>query len=202
MSNLTEQQRLAVQLRDSSVVLASGAGCGKTHVLTARYLSHLTRDNAAIGQVVAITFTERAAREMRDRIRSKIEELPDGSKYLRDLETAQIATIHAFCGNLLRQFAVPAGLDPGFEVLNEILSTNLRTEAITTCLHGLLEADPKVAEASALRELIILFGYPAVAEAVDGLLLEVDRPVWEAWLALIREDRGRVGRTGAGQAPP
>ena len=183
MSSLTDQQQAAVELRGSSVVLASGAGCGKTHVLTARYLSHLTRDRAAVGQVVAITFTDRAARDMRKRIREAIEKLPDSQRHLRDLETAQIATIHGFCGNLLRQFAVPAGLDPGFEVLDEILSTNLRTEAIAGCLHGLLEADAKLTEASALRELVILFGYPAVVEAVDSLLLEVNRPAWQAWLA-------------------
>ena len=57
--SLTSQQQRAVEHRGSSVVLASGAGCGKTHVLTARYLSHLTADAAAVPQVVAITFTER-----------------------------------------------------------------------------------------------------------------------------------------------
>ncbi len=186
MSKLTEQQRTAVELRGASVVLASGAGCGKTHVLTARYLSHLTTDAAAVGQVVAITFTERAAREMRDRIRTAVEKLPDSARHLRDLETAPIATIHAFCGNLLRQFAVPAGLDPAFEILDEVLAANLRTEAVTACLHGLLERSDEAA--IALRELVVLFGYPAVVEAVDSLLLEVDRPAWQAWLAQSPEE--------------
>src|SRR3954470_14140462 len=94
------QQGAAVPHRGSSVVLASGAGCGKTHVLTARYLSHLTADGAAVGEVVAITFTDRAAREMRDRIRSAVAKLPDPARHLRDLETAPIATIHGFCGTL------------------------------------------------------------------------------------------------------
>src|SRR5215213_3395678 len=137
-AELTEQQRRAVEHRGSSVVLASGAGCGKTHVLTARYLSHLITDVAEVGQVVAITFTDRAAREMRDRIRTAVAKLPDPQRHLRALETAPIATIHSFCGNLLRQFAVPAGLDPGFEVLDDVLSANIRTEALTGCLQGLL----------------------------------------------------------------
>src|SRR5262249_45807289 len=127
-----------VEHRGSSVVLASGAGCGKTHVLTARYLSHLTADAAAVPQVVAITFTDRAAREMRDRIRAAVEKLPDAAAHRRDHETAPIATIHSFCGNLLRQYAVPAGLDPGFEVLDDVLAANIRTESLTAALHGLL----------------------------------------------------------------
>ena len=61
-SFLTDQQREAVETRAASVVLSSGAGCGKTHVLTARYLSHLRDDQAEVNQLVAITFTDRAAR--------------------------------------------------------------------------------------------------------------------------------------------
>src|SRR3984957_10830421 len=71
-SDLTDQQRLAVTTRDVSVVLSSGAGCGKTHVLTERYLSHLRDDAAEVGQIVAITFTDRAARQMRGRIRNAV----------------------------------------------------------------------------------------------------------------------------------
>ena len=63
-ASLTAQQEQAVTAREVSVVLSSGAGCGKTHVLTQRYLSHL-REGVEVGQLVAITFTERAARQMR-----------------------------------------------------------------------------------------------------------------------------------------
>jgi ATP-dependent helicase/nuclease subunit A len=188
-SDLTDQQRTAVERRGTSIVLASGAGCGKTHVLTRRYLDHLTRDHATVGQVVAITFTDRAAREMRERIRTEIEKLDGAVQHLRDLESAPIATFHSFCGNLLRQFAIPAGLDPAFEVLDDVLSTNIRTDAINACLRGLLSTDePYSPETIALRELIVLFGYPAVVEATDSLLLEVDRPGWQAWLARSPDD--------------
>src|SRR3954467_8273949 len=70
--SLTEQQHTAVFRREVSVVLSSGAGCGKTHVLTERYLSHLRDDRAEVAQVVAITFTDRAARQMRNRIRQAV----------------------------------------------------------------------------------------------------------------------------------
>ena len=71
---LTPQQHRAVHTRQTSVVLSSGAGCGKTHVLTERYLAHLRDDAAEVGQVVAITFTDRAARQMRGRIRKAVED--------------------------------------------------------------------------------------------------------------------------------
>src|SRR6516162_5609322 len=138
--SLTPEQREAVYRRGTSVVLSSGAGCGKTHVLTQRYLSHLREDGAEVGQIVAITFTDRAARQMRDRIRQEVsrllrlaaddDEAETWSRHLRGLETAPISTIHAFCGTLLRQYAVEAGLDARFDVLEEVLAFNLEAEAI------------------------------------------------------------------------
>src|SRR5438105_9572589 len=96
---LTEEQHLAVFTREVSVVLSSGAGCGKTHVLTERYLAHL-REGAEVGSVVAITFTDRAARQMRGRIRSAVvahlrsaasdAEADAWARHLRALEAAPI----------------------------------------------------------------------------------------------------------------
>ena len=111
---LTSQQQVAVATRDVSVALSAGAGCGKTHVLVERYLSHLAPDGddsaegaAGLGGLIAITFTDRAAREMRDRVRRTCRERLQAARseaeatawlsLLRDLETARISTIHAFC---------------------------------------------------------------------------------------------------------
>ncbi|HJT77651.1 MAG TPA: UvrD-helicase domain-containing protein, partial [Gemmataceae bacterium] len=192
---LTGQQRLAVVSRDVSVVLSSGAGCGKTHVLTQRYLSHLRDDGAEVGQVVAITFTDRAARQMRDRIRRAVldnvraaatdAEAERWAGHLRALETAQISTIHAFCAMLLRQHAVEAGLDPRFDVLEDVLSVNLETEALTACLQRLLTTPAGAGED--LRELVLLYGWPAVVEAVQHLLRAWDERPWQEWLDLSAE---------------
>jgi ATP-dependent helicase/nuclease subunit A len=188
---LTEQQRRAVSCRDVSVVLSSGAGCGKTYVLTQRYLSHLRDDGAEVSQVVAITFTERAARQMRERIRRAVldhlrtaatdEEAERWAAHLRGLETAQIITIHAFCATLLRQHAVEAGLDPRFDVLEDVLSVNLEAEALTSCLQRLLPAETTVGED--LRQLVLLYGWNPVVEAVQHLMRAWDAPGWEAWSA-------------------
>jgi ATP-dependent helicase/nuclease subunit A len=187
---LTAQQREAVFRRGVSVVLSSGAGCGKTHVLTRRYLSHLEQDGAEVGQVVAITFTERAARAMRDRIRTAVlahldeahdpEQVSRWEAHLRGLETAQISTIHAFCGNLLRQHAVEAGLDPRFDILQDYLAANLQRQALTDCLQGLLTADTPTGHD--LRELVLLYGWKPVVEVVQRLATEEDGPPRQRWL--------------------
>jgi ATP-dependent helicase/nuclease subunit A len=190
-SHLTPQQRRAVDHRGSSVVLASGAGCGKTHVLTACYLAHLA-DGAAVGEIVAITFTERAAREMRSRIRAavtaELAKHTPGSpphvcwrKHLRDLETAPIATIHGFAAGIIRGHAAAAGIDPAFEVLDDALSATLRTESLRAALHKLLTEDSPVG--GDLRELVVLFGWAATREAIDAFLLDPDPPAWDRWLA-------------------
>ena len=187
--SLTEQQLRAVSTRQSSVVLSSGAGCGKTHVLTARYLSHLRDDGAEVGQVVAITFTDRAAREMRGRIRAQVQQqlrtaagpaAMAWARHLRNLETAPISTIHAFCAALLRQNAVEASLDQRFDVLEEVLAVNLEGEALNSCLQRLLTFQGEPGED--LRQLVLLYGWRPVVEAVRHLLRSRDEAGWRLWL--------------------
>jgi ATP-dependent helicase/nuclease subunit A len=180
----TPQQLAAISARGTSVVLSSGAGCGKTFVLTNRYLSHLKRDGVSVAQIVAITFTDRAAREMRGRIRKEIAELARNdlawAEHLRDLETAPIQTIHSFCGDLLRQYAIDAGLDPRFEVLEEILAETFRAEALRETLQELLTADTPAGRD--LCELVVLYGWTATVDAIASLLKERDTAQWEKWL--------------------
>jgi ATP-dependent helicase/nuclease subunit A len=183
----TPQQFAAISARGTSVVLSSGAGCGKTFVLTNRYLSHLKDDGVRVGEIVAITFTDRAAREMRDRIRTAVATQmrthpEDGvwAEHLRDLESAPIQTIHSFCGDLLRQFAVIAGLDPRFEVLEEVLAETFRAEALRDTLQALLTTETPAGRD--LVELVVLYGWPATVDAVQSLVKERDTAAWERWL--------------------
>src|ERR1700722_5013346 len=206
---LTKQQRRAVVTRHTSVILSSGAGCGKTTVLTERYLSHLRDYGAEVGQVVAITFTDRAARQMRKRIREQVEkQLGDAkfddaatdtwTRHLRNMETAPISTIHAFCGALLRQHAIAAGLDPRFDVLEEVLSVNLESEALQSCLQRLLTAQTEAGED--LRQLVLLYGWRIVAEAVEQLLPAWDGSRWEYWTATpVEEVVAGWRRAGTGE---
>ncbi len=145
----TPQQQAAIDAKSVSVVLSAGAGCGKTSVLTRRFLSHLDpgSDTVELSSLVAITFTERAAREMRERIRDQcLERLRKATqadaehwlRIVRELDSARISTIHSFCSSLLRSHAVEAGIDPKFGLLDETLGPSYLQQAVKAGLHELL----------------------------------------------------------------
>jgi ATP-dependent helicase/nuclease subunit A len=159
-------------------------------VLTERYLAHLRDGQVEVGQIVAITFTDRAARQMRQRIRAALThelraaetdvDADRWSRHLRALELAPISTIHAFCANLLRQHAVEAGVDPQFEVLENVLSANLEEEALTECLQRLLTSDSSAA--IDLCKLIVVYGWRPVVTGVQELMRAEAMTAWEQWL--------------------
>ncbi len=146
----TPQQEKAITTQGVSLALSAGAGCGKTFVLTKRFLSCLQqseKENPLSG-IVAITFTDRAAREMRDRIRqachSELQNCPHESApywltIIRQLDSARISTIHSFCSSLLRANAVDAKIDPRFTLMEEALTSTLLRKTVTTGVHQLLE---------------------------------------------------------------
>jgi ATP-dependent exoDNAse (exonuclease V) beta subunit len=111
----------------STLVVEAAAGTGKTTELVARILSLLTSGTTTLGRIVAVTFTEKAAGEMKLRLRAEIERAREAAAArpeerarldlsLAELETARIGTIHGFCADLLRERPVEAGIDPLFEV--------------------------------------------------------------------------------------
>src|SRR5262245_38603718 len=98
-------------LEQNTVVWAS-AGTGKTRKLVDVYIS-LLESGADPLRIVAVTFTEKAAAEMRDRIRAALSVRHDRwAKTIAMLPAAPIATIHGFCGILLREHGIPLGIDP------------------------------------------------------------------------------------------
>jgi ATP-dependent helicase/nuclease subunit A len=95
MSSITPEQQAAAYA-PCSVVITAGAGTGKTHMLAERYLYYLRERNLSPLEIVAVTFTEKAAIELRSRIRTLVsQELPQRLDLLAELEAAQISTIHA-----------------------------------------------------------------------------------------------------------
>ena len=116
---------------DTCFFLEAGAGTGKTRILVDRVVEIIRRGAARIEQVVVITFTEKAAGELRARVRDRLHDRlqtavdPERAYYRaasRDLVSAHIETIHAFASSLLREFPLEARINPGFQQLDEVAS--------------------------------------------------------------------------------
>lgn len=123
----TPEQSDAIHRHDKNLIVVAGAGSGKTRVLVERYLQLLERNpDWRLKSLVAITFTREAAYEMRHRVRLNLERRaarqPHGpwTRHLSEIDSARIDTIHGLCATILRANAALAGIDPKFEVLDEL----------------------------------------------------------------------------------
>ncbi|NJL52321.1 MAG: UvrD-helicase domain-containing protein [Hydrococcus sp. SU_1_0] len=120
MPNLTPEQQAAAYA-PCSVVITAGAGTGKTHMLAERYLYYLRERNLSPLEIVAVTFTEKAATELRSRIRSLVsQELPQRLDLLAELEAAQISTIHALSARVCQEHFQVINIPADFQVLDDL----------------------------------------------------------------------------------
>jgi ATP-dependent helicase/nuclease subunit A len=126
------EQRAAIEA-SGHVFVSAGAGTGKTLVLVERFANAVCEEGLDVGSVLVITYTERAAGELRARIRREL--LERGREDLaRELDGAWISTIHGFCHRLLKTYPFAAGLDPRFRVLDDSQARVLRGEAFDEAL--------------------------------------------------------------------
>lgn len=191
----SDEQRPAVTGRGSDIAVTAGAGAGKTRTLVARYLS-LLADGVPLRAIVAITFTRKAAREMRTRVRQEIrrflqtadlsdEELRRWSGTYEELDAARIGTIHSLCAEILRHHPAAVGIDPRFEMLDEGQMALLRAQVVESVLGW-------AAENAEVTPLFDLFGDAGLQRVLASMLakrLDVAdawAPIagnpWAAWL--------------------
>jgi hypothetical protein len=161
MTSFTPAQRAAIADRQGSLLLAANAGSGKTAVMVERFAAAVREDGVAVGAILAVTFTEKAAGELRERLRRRLSELGE-HEHARAVDGAWIGTIHGFCARLLRSQPVAAGLDPRFEVLDEPAATRLAGRAYDRALDGWA-----VAEGDAALDLAAAYG-PGLRELILG----------------------------------
>jgi ATP-dependent helicase/nuclease subunit A len=139
----TTDQRKAVYIHDRNLVVIAGAGSGKTRVLVSRYLALLEANpDWPLTALVAITFTRKAAQEMRDRVRAALDERRLLAEHperwetlLAQMDSARIDTIHGLCAALLRANAAEANLPPDFAVLDETESRLLLQDTVEQVLN-------------------------------------------------------------------
>jgi ATP-dependent exoDNAse (exonuclease V) beta subunit len=139
----TEEQRAAIEATGLEVMVEAGAGTGKTGVMVDRYCRLVCEQGIAPGAVLAVTFTDKAAAELRQRIRTEIERRAKaGSKRAQELLPALggawVTTIHGFCNRLLSAHPVAVGIDPRFRVLDAPETERAAGEAFDEALEAFL----------------------------------------------------------------
>jgi ATP-dependent exoDNAse (exonuclease V) beta subunit len=168
---IDQQDRRSIrESLDETIIVEAAAGTGKTTELVSRILHVLAEGRATVDRIVAVTFTEKAAGELKLRLR---EELERARQALRDqaqtderrerrlrldaalerLEEAHVSTIHGFCADLLRERPVEARVDPMFQVLTEPQSERLYHEAFRTWIQAQLEDPPEGVRRSMRRSV-------------------------------------------------
>jgi ATP-dependent helicase/nuclease subunit A len=171
---LKREQATAAHTLDRHVSVTAGPGSGKTTVLVERYL-HILRENKdlSIDQIVAITFTNRAANEMRERLRAGLDAVLRSAtgddrrrwmRYKRTLDGAVITTIHGFCARLLREFPVEAAIDPQFLLLDSHDAAILLEAAVEETLTEFISR-----ERDLISQLAVGFGRGKLSEALVEL---------------------------------
>jgi ATP-dependent exoDNAse (exonuclease V) beta subunit len=191
-ASVNEQQLAAVDAR-GTVFVSAGAGTGKTMVLVERFAGAVCDAGLDVDSILVITYTEKAAGELRTRIRVRLVEA-GRPELARALDGAWISTVHGFCHRLLRTYPFAAGLDPRFRVLDDSQGRVLRSEAFDVALDSFTAGDDEdrlrllaVYGAPNLRRMLIGV-YETLRAAGRELVLELgERPSLTARLAQLGE---------------
>ena len=167
-----EARDRAIQTSDTHQFLDAGAGCGKTRVLVDHYVWILEHTPGITPhQIIAATFTRKAAAEMKERVRQTCREravLAGGDRWrqvARDIETAPIDTIHGLCNRILHENAIAAGIDPNFTVVQQTEATLLVEEVVRRTLLQRLDADVESA-----AQMVADLGLSKACEAVETVI--------------------------------
>jgi len=149
---LDKQQKLAVDHPEKTMAISAGAGSGKTRVLVERYIKVILDGIAEIDEILVITFTKKAASELKSRVRERLQEVIVSDdkekkiiaeKALRKIDSAPISTFHSFCQSILKENAIEAGLEPNFRVLDSSESKILNNEIVSRVISEFLYTDDK-----------------------------------------------------------
>ena len=211
MSNLTPEQQAAAYA-PCSVVITAGAGTGKTHMLAQRYLYYLQKRNLSPLEIVAVTFTEKAATELRSRIRSLVaQELPERLDLIAELEAAQISTIHALSARICQEHFQAINIPADFQVLDDLEGqvwladalqqalTRLSPEVFQVIPYSLLQKvlnrlldDPYTAD-RALRQGVGDWNKLIVNARTQAVKIIVSDRVWQSSWEILEQHQGKSG---------
>jgi ATP-dependent helicase/nuclease subunit A len=166
----TPEQAAAIRAKGRDVLLEAGAGTGKTGVMVDRYCRLVCDKGVSPDAILAFTFTDKAAAELRQRIRAELSRRAEaGSERARELlasvGSAWVTTIHGFCNRLLAGHPVAAGVDPGFRVLDAPETERVAREAFDAALAEFLDGE----DAEAREDTVATFDLDGLRAIVTGL---------------------------------
>ncbi|MBI4430715.1 MAG: UvrD-helicase domain-containing protein [Candidatus Omnitrophica bacterium] len=162
----TEEQKRAVKTQAKRVCVSAAAGSGKTSVLVAHLMEAIVSRTAGIHEILAITFTNKAADEIKRRVARQLRDLQLTAE-LRELENAYVSTIDSFCARVLKEHPIEAGVDANFSVITE----NDAAIAIDQILGGVLQ--DLYAEKERIKEFMARYGAEGIEQAVRMIYQDV-----------------------------
>jgi ATP-dependent exoDNAse (exonuclease V) beta subunit len=194
MSGLVDRgarERIRTSL-DETMIVEAAAGTGKTSELVARLVAVLAEGRGTVQSVVAVTFTEKAAGELKLRLRGELEKARQAAEpasrrranldgAVAHLEEARVGTIHGFCNDLLHERPVEALVDPRFVVLTEASARELYRRAFDRFLEGLIESPPEGVRRALRRRATLDDGDPVERLRRAGWTLAEWRDFRAAW---------------------
>lgn len=135
---LTKEQLEVINHGKGSILVSASAGSGKTHTMIERVIRLIAQENVNVSEILCVTFTEAAAFDMKEKLQKALAEkiqLDLGDKarlkvQLGEVPTADISTMHAFCGRLIRTYFFAVGVAPDFKILDESDATVLKERCI------------------------------------------------------------------------
>ncbi len=145
MMKPTPQQQAVIDSTEEEILVEAGAGSGKTTTTVGRYI-RLTRDGLDPGKILVFTFTDKAAGELREKVREarvrQATEAGDPNPEAVSMSSSWIGTFHSICTRILRAYPVESGVDPRYSVLETTASETLKQDAFNEAVREFREADP------------------------------------------------------------
>ena len=188
MVKFTKEQLQAVEHKNGNILISASAGSGKTHTMISRLVRLVMQENVEVNQILAVTFTEKAAFDMKEKLKNALMSAQEGDKgrlyrQMALIPTCDISTLHAFCARLIRLYFYEVGLAPDFSIADEALTKTMQNDCIEKTFkelydssedwfYTLVDRHAYARNDSLLKELVVRAYSFASSEQNPDLLLD------------------------------